>query len=1004
MATLLLRPEIGLVPVACPGRVTATSILRPLPLRYRKQLSKSFGLSPGFGRVHGIAGIHLPPRISAALSLPAVDLGQHAAKASGKSVAAAPWPAALTAWHWFYVPALLLTAAVVADLMNRGKKTELADITAADTETNEAVLTGCTTLVDVPFQPGVGLSNGHLQTLYATSIRPAPALRYRRQCVRCPDGGFLALDWAVPHEDLPEDAPTLMLLPGVVAAGSGHATMCCYAAAAIERGLQPVVVNSRGCGKSPVTNDRLCEVSTTDDIRVAVQTLYESRPLTRVLAAGFGFGANSLVTYLGEEGSRAHIDAAVSISNPFDVKACVYNLSKSWGRWYDRSLAGSFVELLRPHTALFEGSHRGYDVPRALKATSLREFDEAITIHSLGFASADDYYDSASCAPLLHKVVVPTLCLQARDDPICPLTAVPFAQLQRNRHITVVVTEAGGHAGWLAGSVAGPESWAEPATLEWLQAMASLGRERKSPASMPIAAARTVALNRARMAAAATAAAHAQRMAATAGIGVPPAAEAPSRPAANTGGNSTASHGSHSGPTIGEMLEARDKAGGGADASTTSASWRGRSMDTPAAWDSLAAPSMPLDAQSSHEPEANRSSRGGPAADSPPGGNDPTIVPWLRSTSAGSNNRRAASSNNANNVIDSASMPSPVGASDGSSAVTKRRLVRQPAGGNSGTPNRANHGIASHGSWAKQGAAAVSSVLAAVTAQRQQCAAAIEGALGPTGAKLRTASLPLRLGSFLLAVALLASPGFLALAAGHAAGAALPMLQQLETASAIVLYMAIHAAVWWWGRLVCGYRAPFKTYGLLPGSLDDSGLQDGVLAMACGLTLVAVLYALPLAAHWATLAPALPTPEAFATAAGMSLGVAWVEELLFRGWLAHEAAHLGRHVSALLSAAVFAAVHGSLVAAPGLALLGLALTGLTRAAAGRLALPIGLHAGVVAGKYGVIGASGQLRGIRGRPLHAAGSSTQAFFAAKSAPTRRVFLAPLHRSHLHQKPP
>ncbi len=39
---------------------------------------------------------------------------------------------------------------------------------------------------------------------------------------------------------------------------------------------------------------------------------------SQVIAVGFSLGANILAKYLGEEGSRAKVDGAVLLSNPWD--------------------------------------------------------------------------------------------------------------------------------------------------------------------------------------------------------------------------------------------------------------------------------------------------------------------------------------------------------------------------------------------------------------------------------------------------------------------------------------------------------------------------------------------------------------------------------------------------------------------------------------------------------------------------------------------------------------
>lgn len=56
-------------------------------------------------------------------------------------------------------------------------------------------------------------SNRHVETIFAALTRSLPAVKLRRECLRAPDDGAIALDW-VSGDDraLPMDAPVLILL------------------------------------------------------------------------------------------------------------------------------------------------------------------------------------------------------------------------------------------------------------------------------------------------------------------------------------------------------------------------------------------------------------------------------------------------------------------------------------------------------------------------------------------------------------------------------------------------------------------------------------------------------------------------------------------------------------------------------------------------------------------------------------------------------------------------
>jgi predicted alpha/beta-fold hydrolase len=95
--------------------------------------------------------------------------------------------------------------------------------------------------------------------------RSCPDVNYRREFLNTADGGIVALDWqhfGEGEQDLPEDAPVLILLPGLTG-GSG----CTYVRHCVLRmqraGIRSVVFNSRGTSDSPVTTPQFYSASFT---------------------------------------------------------------------------------------------------------------------------------------------------------------------------------------------------------------------------------------------------------------------------------------------------------------------------------------------------------------------------------------------------------------------------------------------------------------------------------------------------------------------------------------------------------------------------------------------------------------------------------------------------------------------------------------------------------------------------------------------------------------------
>lgn len=215
------------------------------------------------------------------------------------------------------------------------------------------------------------------------------------------------------------------------------------------------------------------------------------------------------------------------------------------------------------------------------------------------------------------------------------------------------------------------------------------------------------------------------------------------------------------------------------------------------------------------------------------------------------------------------------------------------------------------------------------------------------------------------------------------------LVNQLDIASTValvMLYLCFMTNAWLWGRWLNGWRSPFNVYGLV---LGGSFGVDAVLALLFGLGLVAGLFGVEVLLGWASFAP---QPVVAIALEGLAVGLAigFAEELLFRGWLLAELnTGLSRLGCIVWSSLIFAMVHfikplpEVLQTSPqflGLFLLGviLAIWRYMRCRAfPSLALPMGLHGGLVWGYYIVdvadlVTPSGQVpewvTGIHGNPL------------------------------------
>ena len=174
-----------------------------------------------------------------------------------------------------------------------------------------------------------------------------------------------------------------------------------------------------------------------------------------------------------------------------------------------------------------------------------------------------------------------------------------------------------------------------------------------------------------------------------------------------------------------------------------------------------------------------------------------------------------------------------------------------------------------------------------------------------------------------------------------------------------LLFGAFLLLLKWWGRNVYGRFQLLKSYGLERSQKNADDLLQG---LSIGLAFTFSLFLLEGLLGWIqfqTPQPALlrVIVEGFLSA----LGIGFAEELVFRGWVLDELQQdYTPKVSLWATALIFAVLHflkplseviRTLPTFPALVLLGLTLVWAKRSSAGRLGLPIGLHAGLVWGYY-----------------------------------------------------
>jgi len=305
-----------------------------------------------------------------------------------------------------------------------------------------------------PYRAPRWLRGGHAQTIWPTFVR-GPQVPLRRERVESADGDFWDFDWlATPAAP---DAPLVVLFHGLEGNATSPYARALFAALTARR-WRGVVPHFRGCSGEPNRLPRAYHSGDHAEIDALLAAVRErAGPAPALYIAGVSLGGSALLNWLGRSGADAtrSVRAAAAVSAPLDLSAAGYAIGRGANRLYTHV----FLTTLKPKALALADRFPGLlDAARIRAVRSMWEFDDTVTAPLHGFDGADDYWTRASSKPWLASIVVPTLVLNARNDPFIPADSLAHPD-EVSAAVTLEMPHDGGHAGFVVGRPPGRLDW-----------------------------------------------------------------------------------------------------------------------------------------------------------------------------------------------------------------------------------------------------------------------------------------------------------------------------------------------------------------------------------------------------------------------------------------------------------------------------------------------------------------------------------------------------------------
>ncbi len=293
------------------------------------------------------------------------------------------------------------------------------------------------------YHPRFPFTVGHVATIFASKCRPCPRVRYTRERIDTPDNDFLDLDWSR------VGASRLAVISHGLEGNSRRRYTSGAALALNQAGWDTLNFNFRGCSGELNRTPRFYHSGTTDDLHTVLTYALSSGRYDHAGLVGFSMGGNQTLKYLGEcpDMVPGEVACAGVFSVPCDLCSAAREMNRPANSIYMYYFMRTLIPKVRQKAALFPELELNLDGIDSIR--TFEEFDERYTAPLHGFSSARDYYQRSSSLQFLHNIHIPTLLVNAQDDPFLSPLCYPADAASENPCLFFESPEHGGHVGFV---------------------------------------------------------------------------------------------------------------------------------------------------------------------------------------------------------------------------------------------------------------------------------------------------------------------------------------------------------------------------------------------------------------------------------------------------------------------------------------------------------------------------------------------------------------------------
>ena len=289
--------------------------------------------------------------------------------------------------------------------------------------------------------PPVHQYNGHLQTILPSLTRRVTGVTYERERLTLSDGDFVDLDW------IDNDQDRLVILTHGLEGDSNRQYIRGTAKLFAQNNYDVLAWNCRSCSGEMNRAFRLYNHGEIGDLGEVIHHSLRTKRYDEIMLVGYSMGGNITLKYLGVQANQLPdcIKGGVAISSPVDLGASAVLLDRPANRFYRNRFMKKLVVKLSQKADRFPGR---LDMTKLHQVKQWRDFDEFFSAPVNSYRNAEDFYTQASAVNFMSSITVPTLLLNAQNDPLLSPECSPGWLAETHQHLFLETPRNGGHVGF----------------------------------------------------------------------------------------------------------------------------------------------------------------------------------------------------------------------------------------------------------------------------------------------------------------------------------------------------------------------------------------------------------------------------------------------------------------------------------------------------------------------------------------------------------------------------